>query len=217
MKEAIRLYNRSRTLLKELYGLKKGGPPRVSDAECLEILRASMVMPRERFNDHLEGFLREAASRTPDPRRRPRLLLCGSLLDNLTFVRMIEELGGSVVADELCTGSRYFWDLVEEGEDPLASLARRYLSHSPCARMRPIEHRFNHIAQLVQEYQVEGAISQSLKFCDIYGHSKPRLREELNRLGIPVLEIDLEYDLSGLGQIRTRIQSFIEMLEGKRG
>lgn len=216
LKSAIQLYNRSRTLLRRLYELRGETRPRVSSSECLEILRASMVMPRERFNDSLDRFLQEAFQRDPHPPAKARLLLCGSLLDSLTFVRTIEELGGTVVADELCTGSRYFWDLVEEGADPLASLAKRYLTHSPCARMRPIEHRFDHIAHLVREYQVDGAISQSLKFCDIYGHSKPRLREELGRWGIPVLEIDLEYDLSGLGQIRTRIQSFIEMLERKR-
>lgn len=215
LKSAIQLYNRSRTLLRRLYELRKEAQPRVSGSECLEVLRASMVMPRERFNEHLERFFQEAAQRGPQPPGKARLLLCGSLLDSLTFVRTIEELGGTVIADELCTGSRYFWDLVEEGADPLASLARRYLTHSPCARMRPIEHRFDHIANLVREYRVDGAISQSLKFCDIYGHSKPRLREELNRLGVPVLELDLEYDLSGLGQLRTRVQSFIEMLERK--
>lgn len=216
LKEAILVYNQGRVLLRKLYELRRGIQPIVAGSECLEILRASMVMPREKFNYHLERFINDLSQRTPQTNVKPRLLICGSLLDSLAFVRMIEELGGVVVADELCTGSRYFWDLVEEGPDPLASLAKRYLTHSPCARMRPIEHRFNHIANLVKDYRVDGAISQSLKFCDIYGHSMPRLREELDKFGIPVLELDLEYDLSGLGQLRTRIQSFIEMLERKR-
>jgi benzoyl-CoA reductase/2-hydroxyglutaryl-CoA dehydratase subunit BcrC/BadD/HgdB len=125
-------------------------------------------------------------------------------------------MGGVIVADELCTGSRYFWDLVAEDSNPLINLADRYLSHSPCARMRPLNHRFDHITNLVQECKIDGAISQSLKFCDIYAHSKPRLEEQLTELGIPVLDLDLEYDLSGMGQLRTRVQSFLEMIEGRR-
>ena len=212
LSKSIRIYNKSRSLLKRLYEAKNAQQPSVSASETLKIIRASMVMPRDRFNDLLEKTLDETSARPPISGGKTRLLLCGSLVDDPAFFQMIEDLGGVVVADELCTGSRYFRDPVAEDADPLTSLADRYLAHAPCARMRPSNHRFDHIRNLAQEYEVEGAISQSLKFCDIYGHSKPRLEEELRELDIPVLDIDLEYDLSGIGQLKTRVQSFLEMI-----
>lgn len=216
LRGAIHIYNKSRALLRNLYQMRRVKQPLISASETLQIIRASMVMPRDHFNYFLEKVLAEISQRPALSEARARLLLCGSLVDNPLFLEMIEDLGGLIVADELCTGSRYFWDLVAEDSNPLISLADRYLSHSPCARMRPLNHRFDHISNLVQEYKIEGAISQSLKFCDIYGHSKPRLEEKLAELGIPVLDLDLEYDLSGIGQLRTRVQSFLEMIEGRR-
>lgn len=216
LSESVHVYNRSRTLLRRLYEQRDAPQPRISASETLKIIKAGMVMPRDSFNDLLEKALEEISSRPPLPKARARFLVCGSLVDDPAFFEMIEGLGGVVVADELCTGSRYFWDRVSEEGDPVTGLADRYLSHTPCARMRPSSHRFDHIRQMAQEHQVDGAISQSLKFCDIYGHSKPRVEEELRGLGIPVLDLDLEYDLSGIGQLRTRVQSFLEMIEGSK-
>lgn len=120
-----------------------------------------------------------------------------------------------MVVDELCMGTRYFWDLVDTTVSPLEGLARRYLSLL-CARMRPSEKRFYRIMELVKEFNVDGIIFESIKFCDLYGHEKPLMKKKLEKEGIPVLDIDIEHGGEALGQIRTRIQAFIEMLEGQK-
>ena len=215
LKESIALYNRTRVLLKELYELRKGEQPQVSGAETLDIIRASWRMPRSLYNKTLEILLPELKNRAPLPKARARLLISGSLLDQADFIQAIENLGVWVVTDELCTGTRYFWYLVNNHLEPLDALARRYLDRPPCARMRPYTRRVKHILELVKDFGVDGVIYEIIKFCELYGHDKPMVREDLERENIPVLELDLEYGAGGsaLGQVKTRVEAFLEMLE----
>ncbi|NLE08384.1 MAG: 2-hydroxyacyl-CoA dehydratase, partial [Dehalococcoidales bacterium] len=129
-----------------------------------------------------------------------------------------EEQGGLVVTDELCTSTRYWGDLVEirEGEAPVTSLARRYLNNYPCARMFPSEERFRRIAESALEFRVDGIISEIVRYCVPYAHDLPLLTKRLAVHTLPVLSLDLEFGSSGSGQIATRVQAFLEMIEARK-
>jgi len=122
-----------------------------------------------------------------------------------------------VVTDELCTGTRYFWGQVNTVLPPMEALARHYFSRPPCARFQPSERRFGHIFDMVDEYQVDGVISEIVRYCVSYGHDKPRLKEQMDARDIPILELDLEYGQRGSGQVIIRAEAFLEMLETKHG
>ena len=145
-------------------------------------------------------------------------MLAGSIMTNPEFVRAIEDVGAIVVIDELCTTTRYWSDPValDGGRSPLEALAYRYLNNFPCARMLPSDERFNRILNYIHSFKVDGVISQTLRYCVPYAQDLPLLIERLRAEGIPALALDLEYGSSGSGQIRTRVQAFIEMLEAKK-
>jgi benzoyl-CoA reductase/2-hydroxyglutaryl-CoA dehydratase subunit BcrC/BadD/HgdB len=82
--------------------------------------------------------------------------------------------------------------------------------------MVPSDERFNRILQQVRDYEVDGVISQIIRYCVPYAHDLPLLTERLKAAGIPVLSLDVEYGTSGSGQIRTRVQAFLEMLETRK-
>ena len=105
--------------------------------------------------------------------------------------------------------------VLEEGMTPLEAISRRYLNGFPCARMVPSEERFNRILRLAREFRVDGVVSEIIRYCVPYAHDLPLLKDRLKAEGIPVLALDLEYGASGSGQIRTRVQAFLEMLEAK--
>jgi benzoyl-CoA reductase subunit C len=141
-------------------------------------------------------------------------MVTGSVMNNPDFIRSIEDLGGLVVTDELCTSTRYWSDPVVLDDRPiLEAISRRYLNNFPCARMVPSDERFNRILQLAKDYKVDGMISQIIRYCVPYAHDLPLLRERLKKAGIPTLALDVEYGTSGSGQISTRVQAFLEMLE----
>lgn len=217
LREAIRVYNRNRELLKELFDLRRSDTPPLSGAEALEILNAGFRMPKEEHTALLERLLQEISQSPPAPRGGPqyRLMINGSPLNNPEFIQTIEELGGLVVIDELCTGARYFWDPVDASLPPLEALSMRYLYHFPCARMYPSEERFKRVINLAKEYKVHGVITQMIRYCTPYTRDQVLLQEKLEEEGIPVLSLDVEYGQGGVGAIRTRVQAFLEMLEGR--
>ncbi len=82
--------------------------------------------------------------------------------------------------------------------------------------MVPSDERFKRILNLVKEFRVDGVISQIIRYCVTYAHDLPLLRGRLNDVGVPVLSLDVEYGTSGSGQIQTRVQAFMEMLEARK-
>ena len=217
--QAIKLYNHTRELLKQLYEMRKREKPPVTGAETLEIINAAFRMPRDEYNKLLEELMKELNDSKREVTGKVRLLISGSPLNNPDFIMTIENEGGLVVADELCMGTRYWWDPVDEKSysDPLEAISRRYLDNFPCARMVPCDERFERILALTKDYKVEGMVAEIIRYCVPYAHDEPMLRERLESKGIPVLELDLEYGVSGSGQIRTRAQAFIEMILDRRG
>ena len=214
LRKAIKVYNENRTLLKKAYDLRRKDPPLISGVEALEIVLSSMLTPKDEHNKLLNQLLREVSGRSDLPKSGVRLLVSGSVMDDAELLRIVEAVGGSVVADDLCTGSRYFWDLVGSDAEPLRAITRRYLDKVPCPFMYPSEDRFKHVTDMAKRYDVEGAIIFVLKFCDTHMFDAPPLKEELESSGLPVLYLEWEHAMTGIAQLRTRIEAFIEMIRG---
>jgi bzd-type benzoyl-CoA reductase N subunit len=214
LKDAIALYNTTRSLLKEIFVLRKDPQPPLTGAEAMEIVLAGMVMPKDIYNEKLKSLLEALKSRSPVPNagERVRLLIMGSELQNPEYIQVIEDLGGLVVNDDLCIGTRYFWNLVDNQDKPLDALARRYVTRNPCPRMRPQEDRIKRLKQMIQDYRVEAVIYECIKFCDMHGAAYPIVKRGLAEIGIPVLKLDREHILSGVGQVKTRTQAFFESI-----
>jgi benzoyl-CoA reductase/2-hydroxyglutaryl-CoA dehydratase subunit BcrC/BadD/HgdB len=139
-------------------------------------------------------------------------------LTNPEFIKSIESLGALVVTDELCTSTRYWTDpvILDGSKTPLQAISQRYLNNFPCARMFPSDRRFDRILELAHDFRVEGVISQVIKFCVPYAHDLLLLTDRLKAEEIPILALDVEHGTSGSGQIQTRVQAFLEMLESRR-
>lgn len=212
LRNAIKIYNENRTLLKKLYNLRRKEPPLLSGSEALEIVLSSMIMPKNEHNQVLKHLLANIGNREESPRSGVRILVSGSAMDNAELFKLVESLGGNVVADDLSTGTRYFWNLVQEDEEPLMAIAKRYLDKVPCPFMYHSEERFSHILDLVKNFNVEAVILFVLKFCDTHLFDAPILAEKLKNSGIPVLYLEWDYSMSGIAQLKTRIEAFLEMI-----
>jgi benzoyl-CoA reductase/2-hydroxyglutaryl-CoA dehydratase subunit BcrC/BadD/HgdB len=146
---------------------------------------------------------------------RARLMLSGSGgCEDPRFYQVIEELGGLIVTDSLCFGSRYFWEPVQTGGDPIECLAASYLRRPSCASMGDkVSERSDYIVQMVQDFSVDGVIYERMRYCDLWGGQILHVRQALKEAGIPLLEIEREYLLRAVGQLKTRVQAFLEMIE----
>ncbi|MBN1188254.1 MAG: 2-hydroxyacyl-CoA dehydratase [Dehalococcoidales bacterium] len=217
--KAIGVMNESRSLLKELYDLRKLDRPLITGEETQEVLNSSFRMPKEQFNTYLKEMIAGLRKNGSGHNARARLMLIGSVMTNPEFIKSIEELGVIVVTDELCTSTRYWSDpvILEGAASPLEAVSRRYLNNFPCARMYPSTDRFDRVVKLAREARVDGIISETIRYCVPYAHDLPLISDRLKSEGIPLLSLDIEYGTSGSGQIRTRVQAFLEMVEARKG
>lgn len=221
LKEAVVLYNKRRTLLRELYELRKADPPLVSGTEIIKVLVAGMGIPAAEHIELVKNFIGEVKSRplSQGP-KLPRIFIWGNEIDDITFIQLVEECGARVVMDDLCTGARFFWEDVLETPDPLDGMANRYLqTHCPrsnvpqtLTREKDLENRYGYIGRAVRDWKVNGAIFYIVRYCDTCELEGPDLREYLNGMKIPVLMIEDDYSTSTIGQLRTRVQAFLEMI-----
>jgi benzoyl-CoA reductase/2-hydroxyglutaryl-CoA dehydratase subunit BcrC/BadD/HgdB len=215
---SIEVYNKSRQLLRRLYELRKQPEPPISGEETFQILNASFRMPKEIFNSWMEELLEKLETTRVKRQIKARIMVIGSVLNNPNFIKSIEDQGGLVVTDELCSSVRYWYDPVtrQGDEPPLKAIARRYLTNFPCARMFPSADRFNLILKLIKDYNVEGIVSENIRYCVPYAHDLPLLKDRIKESGIPVLALDIEYGTPGSGQIQTRVQALLEMIQSSR-
>jgi len=213
--EAIALHNETRSLLREIYALRRADPPPLSGAEALDICMAASVVPPEEANTLLRRAFQEIRDRHIQDNIGPRILVTGSILDHPALLRMIDEEGGVVVGEDLCNTMRTFWHPVEESLDlpPLEALWRFGNRRPWCACMHPTEARLEFLLELVKDLDAEAVIYLNLKYCHPFLYEAPLYRKALEERHIPTHILEVGHDMSGHGQLRTRIQAFIEMLD----
>ena len=210
---AIELYNTNRRLMREVYEFRKSEDPPITGAEAMEMVVASQLMDIEEHNKLLQQLLQELPDRKIDRDAGLRLMMVGSEMDDVVFVRMLEELGCTVVIDEHCTGSRYFWDDVISQDDRLSAIADRYIDRWPCpAVSSDFSSRTDRILQHAKDWNAQGILIYQQKFCDPHEFDIPSIQQMFKDNDIPTLILEFDVTIP-FGQFRTRIEAFLEMAE----
>lgn len=221
--EAIRLINNKRKALSRLYDFRKHEKLPISGRDVLLISQIAFYDDPTRFTQMTEKLCDELEKRVADgvsvfAEGTKRILLTGTpmAIPNWKLHNLIETSGGAVVCEEMCTGTRYFENLVDESkatmEEQLDALAERYMGIN-CACFTPNKGRVEDILRLAKEYKVDGIIDTNLKFCNLYDTEGYQVEKVLQEAGIPLLKIETDYTDSDAEQLRTRISAFIEMMD----
>jgi bzd-type benzoyl-CoA reductase N subunit len=217
--DAIKLHNEVRELQRKVYECRKADAPPITGAEALPIIVAGTAMPKEHYKALLQQFLGDLEKLEGSNDYRARLMIVGGELDDPEFVEVIEGQGAIVVTDSTCFGTRLLWRPVDESaDDPVRALASYYIYDRPsCPRMYGDQsRRIDYTKELAKEFRVDGIIGERLIFCDQWLVEHYMTGADLKEEGIPFLQLDREYILSGKGQLRTRVQAFLETIEGTR-
>lgn len=213
LRKAIGVCNETRELLSQLYEIKKRNGSSLTNNILSEIFKLSVSVPKEEFNKYLQSYINNSNDTLSEGKdSSPTVLITGSFYDQSELSNIINEAGGKIVYEDICTRGRYYEDKVNIVDPPLLSLAKRYLSRAQCARMIDSERRFNHILDIIKKQNIDAVIYYALKFDDTYLFEFPLLREWLTNKGIPVLFIEGECRFGHLGQLKARIQAFFETL-----
>ncbi len=212
LSEAVKLHNRIRGLLRELYGLRKRENPPITGVEVMKVLIAGALIPPEEYEKLLRELISEIKDREAYENRGPRIMIYGAQMDDIFFIKLVEESGGMVVMDDLCTGTRSFW---WDAEDGFLGMARSYLSNIPCPRTYregKADVRFRYLSDMGKEFRVDGVILYITRFCDTHELDVPDIRDYMKREGFSVLPLEVDYSIGEMERLRTRVQAFIETL-----
>lgn len=211
---SISLYNGMRDKVTLFLQKQWNGYVGHSGYEIYTLLKNGINAVPEKFQDYISTLtsLMKKIGDVPEKNSAPKLFVWGSILENEEIIRMIEDAGARVVSEDLCTGSRYFDKKVEITDNPYKSISERYLKRSPCSRMVDVFGRIKNIISLIERRAISGAIYHSLKFCDHTLYDYPLVKEEFERKHIPLLHINCDNSSKSEGQIKTRIEAFIEQL-----
>ena len=224
MREAVERHNQICRLITAIGDFRKEDNPRITGYEFHIICMATYVAPQDKLITILEETLEELKTREPDPKfpYRARVAVVGSEIDDVDMIRLIEESGAYVCADRFCYGSlpgRQELTLTDD-EDVLTQICRQYMNSCMCPRHMDtpkMNRRREYVNEIAKEYKADGIIYEQMKFCDPWGYERMVgshvLRDEY---GYPVLTIDRPYAVGTSGQIRTRVQAFVESMEIKK-
>ena len=225
LSESIKLINNKRKALSRLYECRKADKVPISGRDALVISQIAFCDDPARFTqmtnklcDELEQRIKDGVSVVKEGTKR--ILLTGTPLavPNWKLHNIIETSGAVVVCEEMCTGTRYFENLVDETkttiDEQIDALANRYMGIN-CACFTPNTGRIDDIIRLAKEYKVDGVIDVNLKFCSLYDVEGYTVERALKEAGIPVMGIETDYTDNDAEQLRTRIGAFIEMIGTK--
>ncbi|WP_461613534.1 double-cubane-cluster-containing anaerobic reductase [Clostridium sp. Marseille-QA1073] len=219
LKEAIKIRNEERNVLKDLYSLAKLNPAPISGLQLHKIIDATHYTfdkkeQNRMLRETIEDIKANYDAKKDTYKNGPRILITGCPIGGVAdkVLTAIEESGGVVVCFENCSGIKEKIRLVDETKNPIDALAEKYLS-IPCSVMAPNDGRLDLISQLVNEFSVDGVIDITLQACHTYNVETHRIKKFVNEeMKIPYMNIETDYSTSDIGQLKTRMAAFIEML-----
>jgi benzoyl-CoA reductase/2-hydroxyglutaryl-CoA dehydratase subunit BcrC/BadD/HgdB len=211
LQSSIRLFNGIRERLMEIYARRPTS--QISGLEFARIIRAGYLMDRHRYDELLTGLVNTVTEKTSRSQDLVPIFIAGNMTHSESFFSLIEESGAMVVRDDLCSGARFLRLMVPEDVEPIEGLTDRYFKSFLC----PTKHKgvSAHLEMLLQEVEKSGAkgvIFLLYKYCETHFFDYPDLKVGLESKGIPTLLLEVEDPSSSTGQLKTRVQAFVEML-----
>ena len=213
LKASIQLFNRVREKLQEIYTRRPKWHKQISGMDFARVIRAGYLMDRERYLELLNDLLNALPEKTEESQNLVPVFLAGNMTHSDFYFSLIEEAGAIVVQDDLCSGTRFLRLMVPEDTDPIEGLTHRYLTSFLC----PTKHKGAHahaetLLKEVQKSGAKGVIFLLYKYCEPHFFDYPDLKQAIESKGIPTLLLEVEDPSYSVGQLKIRIQAFVEML-----
>ena len=227
LRKEVDKWNNAHRAFNDLMELRKLEEPPLSGSDALVVTQASEMDDIERWTGKVRGLIKELKSmhnkgKHAGEKGAARIMVTGSpiVFPNFKIPLVVEESGGLVVTDEICTGFRLFADpvIVEERSrsELMKALAEKYFYPCTCPCFSPNDERLRRILESIRLFGVEGVVFHTLRGCHLNNLEATKIEVELRKRKIPMLKLESEYDEGDVEQIRTRIEAFVEMIKARR-
>ena len=213
VKTSIQLFNRIRESQRELYHRRSKDASQLPGKDFAQIIRAGYLMDRSRYLELLKELLGALEEESDGNKDRVPVYVAGNMTHSDTWFSLIEEAGVLIVRDDLCSGARTFRLAVREDLDPVDALTERYFNSYFCpTKYRGSQAHTESLLKDVQDSKAKAVIFLLYKYCEAHFFDYPDLKLALESKGIPTLLLEVEDPSYSIGQLKIRIQAFVEML-----
>jgi len=213
---SIALYNHNRALIRELYDLRTRNPEQVPTWQLYQLIRAGNFMPVEEHTAQLQEALVQFRAGGTKQRDSIRIVVEGSFCEQppLPLIRLIEDAGCYIVDDDFVIGQSWFDSDVPREGDPLWALATSYMDHAVCSSVRHDfrKPRWEELVAKVRRSQADAVLFLVAKFCEPAYFDYVPYRQELERAGIPHLQLEFEEKSFTFDRLRMEVETFVESL-----
>jgi benzoyl-CoA reductase/2-hydroxyglutaryl-CoA dehydratase subunit BcrC/BadD/HgdB len=211
---SFRLYNENRSLLRQLYDLKRETPALMTNREFFDVVKATFFMDKEehtRLLQEVVDWADQDKHRFTDQDGYFKVIMAGIVVEPPIIYDMIDEVQGTIVRDNLCTASRYIYHDVEVGSDPAEALADRHMRKPNFTPINSdVETIYTDLLDLYREGGAEAIFYIHIKYCESQDYDLPDIKVKMREQGIAFLELETEYQTTHLAQMKTRLQAFCE-------
>jgi len=225
LRKGIETTNAKRSAVKRLAAIRKADPAPISGLDALLVNQIFFFDDPARFTDSVNKLCDELEERVGKgagvfPKGTARVLIsgCPMAVPNWKVPAIVESSNAVIVGEESCIGERGAqWLTDGQGntvEDLLERITERYFKID-CAVFTPNASRVDHVREMAEKYDADGVIHYSLQFCQPYIIESGPAERELEKQGIPTFRLETDYSQEDTGQLRTRVEAFVERLRGR--
>lgn len=212
LEDAFQLYEDYRQAMRDFCMAAAAHPQTINAKVRHLIIKASFFMDKAVYTRQITALTRALQS-APEESCAVRVVATGLMAEPLGVLDILVENGIAIVADDLAQESRQFRTPARQSGDAISRMAWRIMDQRGCAFLYEAEKtRGQMLLNMVKQNRARAVIAMQMKFCDPEEYDYPIYKAELENAGIPLLYLETEQQMDSFGQIRTRIQSFAEML-----
>ncbi len=213
LENSIEIYDDYRSTMQEFTDLVQNYPILLNAKSRHLIMKAAYFMDKKIYSDKVKTLIHEIKKLPEEETEKKKIILTGLIAEPDGLLDIISENQMFVIADDLAHESRQFRTVAPKKGNATQRMVERIAMQDGCAFLYDEEKtRGRLLIDMVKKYHADAIIVCQLKFCDPEEFDYPILKKELEAAKIPFLYIEIEQQMDTLEQLRTRIQSFREML-----
>ena len=214
LENSIAIYNENRAVMREFVKVAADYPQVISAVDRHAVFKARQFMLKEKHTALVKELIEEIKAMPVQPWDGKKVVVTGILLEPNQVLEIFDEFKLAIVDDDLAQESRQIRvDVLDGEEGPLYRMAKAWQQMYGCSVATDTKKgRGKMLMNKVAATGADAVIIAMMKFCDPEEWDYPVMYREFEEKGIKNLMFEVDQELTSFEQVKTRLQSFVEML-----
>ena len=213
IKNSIAVYNENRAACREFSDVAAEYAAVVTPSDRHAVIKARWFMEKSRHTALVKELIAALKAEPAPEFKGKKIIVTGIQVEPYDVLDIFQENGFAIVEDDLAQETRNFRQDVPDDDDALMALARAWNEFDGCSLATDANKpKGQMIIDAVKKYGADAVVVCMMKFCDPEEFDYPILLQEFEAAGVKNLYIEVDQESTAFEQVKTRIQTFAEIL-----